>query len=357
MPFNTNTKANMFIRCARLCCLCLKQCGTNIEAAHIVDESKGGSNDESNGIPLCFDCHQEIGAYDPKHPKGNKFSHDELRARRDRVYRLVESGAMHANVIAASVRAKGGNDVTKEMLKPPTPSAEARELLARILAGDTVACRGGKLRMLDPESRGAILDHLIQSSEKRAVTESLMQITASPLLNDDEKRVIVDPTTRRVTMFGNAYSKAALLRTIPSDLFHGVAADIRAAFFEDVIECIDADQFDSVNELVPPLANHLAAVPPELHPRFVLSLLGQARSSSFDGAPAARRMLTNLPQPMAAAGVNAINLQYLLWYGHRDEVKAFVTQAAAFVGPDLQPLIADYLNLKRRAFAEKYGDD
>jgi hypothetical protein len=357
MPFKTDAKASMFIKSARICCLCLKQCGTNIEAAHIVDESKGGSNDESNGIPLCFDCHQEIGGYDPKHPKGNKFSHDELRARRDRVYRLVESGAMYANVIAAAVRAHGGTDVPQDRLKPPTPSSEARELLERILAGDTDACRGGKLKMLDPESRGVILDHLVQNSEKRAVTESLMQITASPLLNEDEKRVIVDRTTRRVTMFGNAYAKAALLKSIPPALFLGVAADIRAAFFEDVIECIESDQFDPVNELVPPLANHLSAVPSELHSRFVHSLLGQARSSSYEGAPAAQRMLTHLPPQMAAAGVNAINVQFLLWYGHRDEVKAFVAQAAAHVGPDLMPIITDYQSMKRRAFSEKYGGD
>ncbi len=357
MPFKAETKAQMFIRSARICCLCWKQCGTNIEAAHIHDEGKGGSNDESNGIPLCFDCHQEIGAYDPKHPKGNKFSHEELRARRDRIYRLVESGAMYANRIAARVRAQGGSDVPQEMLQPPSPSPEAIELLERMLAGDMEASRGGKLGMLDAETQGVILDHLIQNSEKCAVTESLMQITASQLLQDAERQVIVDRTTRRVTMFGNPYFKAALLRTVPSELFLGVASDIRAAFFEDVIACIESDQFDLVNRLVPPLENHLSAVPPELHSRFVHSLLAQARSNSWDGAPAAQRMLTRLPQEMVAAGVNAIDVQFLLWYGHRHEVKVFVQQAAAFVGPELTPVITDYQNMNRNAFSEKYDGD
>lgn len=89
MPFDISTKTAMFIRCNRFCCLCLKQCGLNIEAAHIEDEASGGSNAEENGIPLCFDCHQEIGSYNDKHPRGNKIRPDELRARRDRVYRLV----------------------------------------------------------------------------------------------------------------------------------------------------------------------------------------------------------------------------------------------------------------------------
>ena len=96
MPFSPDVKTSMFIRCMRHCCLCRKQRGTNIEAAHIVDEAVGGSNGEENGIPLCFDCHQEVVSYRDSHPKGNKFREDELRARRDKVYELVQSGALSA---------------------------------------------------------------------------------------------------------------------------------------------------------------------------------------------------------------------------------------------------------------------
>jgi hypothetical protein len=92
MPFDPAVKTAMFIRCNRRCCLCGKQCGINIEAAHIIDESAGGSNDEDNGIPLCFDCHQQIGSYNDKHPRGNKFRPEELRARRNQVYKLVAEG-------------------------------------------------------------------------------------------------------------------------------------------------------------------------------------------------------------------------------------------------------------------------
>jgi hypothetical protein len=92
MPFDLVVKTAMFTRCNRRCCLCHKQCGLNIEAAHIVDEAAGGSNDEDNGIPLCFDCHQEVGSYNDRHPRGNKFRPEELRARRDQVYRLVVEG-------------------------------------------------------------------------------------------------------------------------------------------------------------------------------------------------------------------------------------------------------------------------
>ncbi len=103
MPFSTDTKSRMFARCMRHCCLCRKQCGTNIEAAHIIDEAAGGSNDEQNGIPLCFDCHQEIGAYRDSHPKGNKFTPSELRSRRDKVYELVQAGQIRAEPSSAAV--------------------------------------------------------------------------------------------------------------------------------------------------------------------------------------------------------------------------------------------------------------
>jgi hypothetical protein len=94
VPFSPDVKTGMFIRCHRKCCLCLKQCGTNMEAAHIIDESAGGSNDEENGIPVCFDCHQELGSYNDRHPRGNKMRPEELRARRDRVYSLVKEGKL-----------------------------------------------------------------------------------------------------------------------------------------------------------------------------------------------------------------------------------------------------------------------
>jgi hypothetical protein len=98
MGFSQPIKTKVLIRCNRVCCLCRKHCGTNIEVAHVIAESQGGPNNEYNAIPLCFDCHQEIGAYDPVHPRGNRFTEVELRARQDEVYALVESGFLPAPV-------------------------------------------------------------------------------------------------------------------------------------------------------------------------------------------------------------------------------------------------------------------
>ncbi len=41
-----------------------------MEIHHIVPRSEGGDDSEENSIPLCLDCHADVMAYNPKHPKG-----------------------------------------------------------------------------------------------------------------------------------------------------------------------------------------------------------------------------------------------------------------------------------------------
>lgn len=85
-----NFKEEVKLRCLlwsnRHCCLCGKACGTNIEIAHIIPKGGNGSENIDNAIPLCFNCHSEIGRYNRKHPRGNKYRPEELKARRDQIY-------------------------------------------------------------------------------------------------------------------------------------------------------------------------------------------------------------------------------------------------------------------------------
>jgi len=84
--FSEKVKVKCLLWCNRHCCLCGKVCGTNIEIAHIIPKGKGGSEDIDNAIPLCFDCHAEIGKYNKEHPKGNKYRSRELKTRREQIY-------------------------------------------------------------------------------------------------------------------------------------------------------------------------------------------------------------------------------------------------------------------------------
>lgn len=84
-------KEDALVACGRRCCVCHMFCGRNIELHHIVMESKGGESTFDNCIPLCFNCHAEAGHYNNNHPKGTKYSSEELRAHRDNWYQAVNS--------------------------------------------------------------------------------------------------------------------------------------------------------------------------------------------------------------------------------------------------------------------------
>lgn len=80
--------------CKRHCALCERSTGTKVEVHHIIPKSKGGSDDIDNLIPLCFDCHADVGSYNDEHPKGSKYTPEELKYRRDSVYKKVQEGAL-----------------------------------------------------------------------------------------------------------------------------------------------------------------------------------------------------------------------------------------------------------------------
>jgi hypothetical protein len=80
--FSDETKNRCLLWCARHCCLCGKDCGVDIEIAHI----ERRKNDQENAIPLCYDCHAKIGHYNHEHPRGNRYKAEELIPRRNQIY-------------------------------------------------------------------------------------------------------------------------------------------------------------------------------------------------------------------------------------------------------------------------------
>ena len=92
MPFNRAIKERALVAAGRRCSLCTRFKGVRLEVHHIRPEAGGGSNDFDNAIPLCFDCHADVGHYNADHPRGNRYSYTELRRHRDRLYAQVESG-------------------------------------------------------------------------------------------------------------------------------------------------------------------------------------------------------------------------------------------------------------------------
>ncbi|MHB8625117.1 MAG: HNH endonuclease [Aggregatilineales bacterium] len=89
MVFSTTIADEVLVKCGRCCCICHKFCGTSIELHHIIPEASGGQDIEDNCIPLCFDCHADVGHYNPKHPRGRKYTADELKGHRNKWYEKV----------------------------------------------------------------------------------------------------------------------------------------------------------------------------------------------------------------------------------------------------------------------------
>ncbi len=361
MPFDTDTKTRAFIRCGRLCCLCLKQCGTNIEAAHIIAEADGGPNADENLIPLCFDCHQETGAYDNRQPRGNRFRPEELRARRDRVFDLVETGAIYAQVVALQLRTGRVGTAASDAIMAAEPQAvavrpsrEAQQLLDELVGGrhDAVARR---VRLLGESDRAWLVDQLLdRGNAEPVVFDILAHIVASDVLPDDRKGIVVEAAVRRAALGGSLAAKAALLGAFSRELLDLAAAESREAFFEELIAVVNRDTFDEVNVVTEPLARRQEAIPAPLHQAYFRAILGQADSHSFRGAPAARAALHDLPDAIARAGLATVDVDDFASANRRERARAFIERYRRLWPADRQQLFDDALGLPWDEFVAKY---
>lgn len=97
MGFSKTVVDRAMSSCERCCCICHKFCGTKMELHHIKPKCEGGKDTFENCIPLCFDCHSDMGSLDVRHPKGRHYSQNELRLHRDRWYQKCSIGYWNDN--------------------------------------------------------------------------------------------------------------------------------------------------------------------------------------------------------------------------------------------------------------------
>lgn len=95
MSFPKDVADRAMTACGRKCCICHEFCGPKIELHHIVHQSEGGLNNDDNCIPLCLSCHADMSSYDHHHPKGRKYSREELRKHRSDWYESVQASLGH----------------------------------------------------------------------------------------------------------------------------------------------------------------------------------------------------------------------------------------------------------------------
>jgi hypothetical protein len=89
MSFSQKIKEEVLVLSARHCCVCHKSKGVKLEVHHIIPKQQGGLDTIENAICLCFDCHADAGHYFAGHPKGIKFSPNELLKHKEAWFKIV----------------------------------------------------------------------------------------------------------------------------------------------------------------------------------------------------------------------------------------------------------------------------
>ena len=93
MPFSPKVQEDALVACGRFCCICHRFAGTKIEIHHIIQRADGGSDDFDNAIPLCLDCHADMGKTDAHHTGRKAYTALELKRHRDNWYSRVSDNA------------------------------------------------------------------------------------------------------------------------------------------------------------------------------------------------------------------------------------------------------------------------
>jgi hypothetical protein len=90
MPFDRTEVSLLLAAVHRRCCICHRFCGFKMETDHMLPKAEGGSDKIENAIPVCFECHAEIHAYNVMHPRGRRFTEEELRVHKEQWLRICK---------------------------------------------------------------------------------------------------------------------------------------------------------------------------------------------------------------------------------------------------------------------------
>jgi hypothetical protein len=93
MAFPDGEATKLLAACHRRCCVCHRFCGVKMELDHMVPAAEDGPDTIDNAIPLCFECHAEVHAYNDQHPRGRKFKPEELRLHKQQWLELCKASA------------------------------------------------------------------------------------------------------------------------------------------------------------------------------------------------------------------------------------------------------------------------
>ncbi len=195
---------SILIRCGRRCCVCRRFRPTKLQVHHILEQSKGGTDEEDNLMPICLICHSDVHSHVPF---TRRFTLEELKGHRDALFRAVEEGRLPpdeedntseldrqvvVNVFANETR---DNDLSPAAVELLLASVHAKDTWqGRIAMVDRCA---GKLIFIQDQQFGtedrreqarylAGLEELESSGFASYDSESLREVTHAGYLKADE---------------------------------------------------------------------------------------------------------------------------------------------------------------------------
>lgn len=132
-----------------------------METDHIVPKDEGGTENIDNAIPVCFECHAEIHSYNEKHPRGRKYSPEDLRQHKEQWLKLCRK---QPDVL---VRAYRRSDVGP--LQALVDELEFNAKVAKLVEPIEIGCRfqesqfrraiqQGSIATLKDELKSSVLD-------------------------------------------------------------------------------------------------------------------------------------------------------------------------------------------------------
>jgi hypothetical protein len=144
------------------------------------------------------------------------------------------------------------------------------------------------------------------------------------------------------------------MNLVPVLPFSRTEEEMRTTFFEDAFEIMRRDQYSEVNQITPAVIRVQEAIPPKLSRPYVEALMEQARSEAWQGAPAARHALRELPPSMTSELYDILDAERLLQDSHREFIKDFLLAHRESWPEGRSGLYSDFLALTPRAFAVKH---
>lgn len=230
----------------------------------------------------------------------------------------------------------------------------ARLLRDELLKGEVTGLEG-KLSQLEPAERNFLLDSLGTSAltEERGL-KAFEQLLSATNFSANQLRPYIAQLVKDALFRKSAVRKAQVIG-LGAEALQTLDGDLLGAFFSDILDIVDNDQFSEVNVLVPAIVEVDIAIPERLYTRYVFVLINQSRSNAILGAPAAKKAVLELPDEVISVFLREIDLDSLNEFPQRRQLQRVLEAYKNDFPEENSELLNDFINLEEFEFDERYN--